>query len=66
MNPNPDDVHYVIGGRLSKMDGDMHRLSIEERVVVSKTYVRRNLLIVSLQLFAQHDMPAFQVVVGEL
>ena len=52
LRATPEDMRYVIGGRLSKMDGDgMHRLSIEEREVISQQYVRRKLLIVNLQLF---------------
>ncbi len=65
LSATPEDIHYVVGGR-SKMSGDgLHLLSIEERELVTRTFVRRKLLVVNVQLFAQYDMPAFQVVVGE-
>jgi len=67
LNPTPNDMYFVIGGITGALDGEgMIRFRIEEREVISTTFRRRKLLIIYFQLFAEYDMPTYQVVVGEL
>jgi hypothetical protein len=64
---DPSDIWYVVGGRSKPLPGnDFHRLSIEEREVITRDFRRKILLVVLVQLFADFDMPAHEVVVGEL
>ena len=64
---DPSDIWYVVGGRPQPVPGtDFHRLAIEEREVITPDFKRKKLLVVLVQLFADFDMPAHEVVVGEL
>lgn len=63
----PTDIWYVVGGRSTPLPGnDFHRLGITEREVITRDFRRKKLLVVMVQLFADFDMPAHEVVVGEL
>jgi hypothetical protein len=67
LDDNPTDIWYVVGGRSKPLPGnDLHRCDIEEREVITRDFRRKKVLVVSVQLFAQFDMPAHEVVVGEL
>lgn len=63
----PSDTWYAVGGRSQPVPGTgFHRLAIEEREVITPDIRRKKLLVVLVQLFADFDMPAHEVVVGEL
>jgi hypothetical protein len=63
----PPDIWYIVGGRSELVPGTgFHRLAIEEREVITRAFRRKKLLVVLVQLFADFDMPAHEVVVGEL
>lgn len=67
LNPEPDDIFFVVGGIADPLAGTGNiRFHIEEREVISNAYRRRRLLIVNFQLFADYEAPTYQVVVGEL
>jgi hypothetical protein len=67
LNDTPADIWYIVGGRSKPLPGDdFHRLEVEEREVITSAFRRKKLLVVSVQLFAEFDMPAHAVVVGEL
>jgi hypothetical protein len=67
LTEEPEDIWYVVGGRTTALPGpNMHRLELDEREIITPAFVRKKLLIASVQLFASYDMPAHQVIVGTL
>lgn len=67
LNSSPEDMFFVVGGITDPLPGAGNiRFAIEEREVISTAYRRRRLLVVNFQLFADYDMPTYQIVVGEL
>ena len=57
---------YFIAETAAGARYDVHPLAIEEREVITPDFKRKKLLVVLVQLFADFDMPAHEVVVGEL